>query len=396
MRPYIRSINQQLHKRLQEKRQFIQVMFGPRQVGKTTAIKQVLGELDIPFHYISADQPAIRDHNWLEQQWEHARMLVNDRRQAILALDEIQKISGWSETVKKLWDEDSWNNRSLKVVLLGSSPLLIQKGLTESLAGRFEVIRVGHWSYQECREYFGWDLDTFIYHGSYPAAATMIKEPQRWIQYIQDSLIETTISRDIMLMTRVDKPALLRRLFHLSCEYSGQILSYRKMLGQLHEAGNTTTLAHYLELLDAVGFVAGLQKYSGRGVRRRASSPKLQVYDTALIAVQAQASFIEAKKDREFWGRLVESAVGAHLANLAFLKNFKLFYWREGDKEVDFVIQNGKKLIAVEVKSSSKSKHLSGMQAFDDLFAPSHKLLVGSDGIPIEQFLSSDLREWLS
>ncbi|MHB8841504.1 MAG: ATP-binding protein [Candidatus Aquicultor sp.] len=392
---YVRAINQKLIGRISEPRRFVQVLYGPRQVGKTTSIKQVLEEINIPSHYASADQPTIRDEAWLEQQWEFGRLKAAGKKDAVLILDEVQKVPNWPEVVKRLWDEDTFHNVLLRVVLLGSSPLLMQKGLTESLAGRFEVIRVGHWSLLECQEYFGWDVDTFIYHGGYPGAAPLIKEPERRTRYIQDSLIETTISRDILLMTRVDKPALLRRLFYLSCEYSGQVLSYQKMLGQLQEAGNTTTLAHYLELLSGAGFVTGLSKFSGQAVRRRGSSPKLQVFDTALITAQSHLSLREAKRDRSFWGRLVESVVGAHLLNIASSGKIELFYWREGDKEVDFVIRSGNKLTAIEVKSGRTKGVLSGMTAFNKAFTPQHKLLIGGDGIPVDEFLKSDLSEWL-
>lgn len=392
---YIRSINQKLIERIKEPRRFIQVLYGPRQVGKTTAIKQVLEGLDFPFHYASADQPTIRDETWLSEQWEAGRARCKGKKPAVLVFDEVQKVPHWSEVVKRLWDEDTFNNLPLKVVLLGSSTLLVQKGLTESLAGRFELIRAGHWSLAECQDYFGWNLETFIFYGGYPGAASLIKEPERWVRYIQDSLIETTISRDVLLMSRVDKPALLRSLFHLGCEYSGQVLSYQKMLGQLRDAGNTTTLAHYLELLKGAGFIAGLSKYSGQAVRRRASSPKLQVFDTSLITAQSQTDLKEAKVDGEFWGRLVESAVGAHLLNVTLSRNLSLCYWREGDKEVDFVVSRGEKLLAIEVKSGRVKSALSGMNAFDKAFAPQNKILVGREGIPIEDFLRSDLSEWI-
>src|SRR5205807_8790309 len=240
---------------------------------------------------------------------------------------------------------------ALKVVLLGSAPLLVQRGLTESLAGRFEVLHLPHWSFAEMRAAFGFSLEEYVYFGGYPGAASLVHEPDRWRRYILDALIETTIARDVLLLTRVDKPALLRRLFELGCRYSGQVLSYTKMLGQLHEAGNTTTLAHYLELLGGAGLLTGLAKYSGRAVRQRGSSPKLQVLNTALMSAQSGLSLDEARADREFWGRLVESAVGAHLANSAAVGECELFYWREGSREVDFVVRVGRTLTAIEVKS---------------------------------------------
>lgn len=384
---FVRPLNQVLIARLQEPRRFIQVLSGPRQVGKTTALKQVLEALDIPYHSVSADQPSLRDSVWLEEQWERARLLARGDKGAIFAVDEIQKISHWPEVVKRLWDEDLGRDTPLKVILLGSSHLLIQSGLTESLAGRFETLRAGHWTYAECRDYFGWDVDTFIYYGGYPGAAPIIKDRERWSRYMQDSLIETTISRDILLLTRVDKPALLRRLFYLGCEYSGQVLSYQKMLGQLQDAGNTTTLAHYLMLLSGAGFLAGLEKYSGQSVRKRASSPKLNVFNTALISAQSPLTFREAMADKDYWGRLVESAIGAYLLTLAAEKKIELSYWREGDREVDFIVRAGKKLIAIEVKSGRRKGGLAGMASFDRAFHPAHKLLVGADGIPIDEFL---------
>jgi len=305
--------------RLSEPRRFLQVVAGARQVGKTTLVGQVLSCLDIPSVFVSADDPTVGDTAWLAAQWERGRLAAADtgKAGAVLVLDEVQKIPRWSETVKRLWDEDSRARRPLKVVLLGSAPLLMQQGLTESLAGRFEVVHLPHWSFAEMRAAFGFSLEEYLYFGGYPGAAPLIKDPQRWRRYLLDALIETTISRDVLLMTRVDKPALLRRLFELGCRYSGQVLSYTKMLGQLQDAGNATTLAHYLELLGGAGMLTGLQKYAGKAVRQRGSSPKLQVMNTALMTAQSGLSPDEARADREFRGRLVESAVGAHLANAA-------------------------------------------------------------------------------
>jgi len=268
---YTRPSARLLAARLAEPRRFIQAVTGPRQVGKTTLVQQVLMACDIAFRYASADEPTLRGREWIEEQWDAARVLQERETMGgiILALDEIQKVAGWSETVKRLWDEDTARGRTLKVVLLGSAPLLIQRGLTESLAGRFEVLYLPHWTFSEMRSAFGWDLDRYLFYGGYPGAAPLIAEPERWSRYIIDSLIETTISRDVLLLTRVHKPALLRRLFELGCSYSGQVLSYTKMLGRLQDAGNTTTLAHYLELLAGAGMVRGLPKFSGSTVRRR-------------------------------------------------------------------------------------------------------------------------------
>ena len=391
-----RPIHGMLTERMSESRRFIQVLYGPRQSGKTTLAHQVMADLEIPSHYASADEPTLKDRTWLEQQWEIARLKVESEKYALFVMDEAQKIDGWSETVKRLWDEDTAQGLPLHVMLLGSSPLLIQRGLTESLAGRFEVIPVTHWSFAEMREAFDWGLDEYIFFGGYPGGADLINDQKRWSNYIKDSLIETTISRDILLMTRVDKPALLRRLFELGCFYSGQILSYQKMLGQLQDAGNTTTLAHYLNLLEGAGLLAGLSKYAGQRVRQRGSSPKLLVLNTALMTAQSQFNLGEAKQDTDFWGRLVESAIGAALINGLRGENIELFYWSSRNREVDFVLSRGKSLVALEVKSGRRKVTLPGIEAFSTEFQVTKKLLVGAQGIPVADFLLTPPAKWIS
>ena len=390
------TIHDELIKRLKEKRRFMQVLAGPRQVGKTTLVRQVMATSKLPGHYASADEPSLRDRTWLEQQWDIARLKAGEHKTgALLVLDEIQKVADWSRAVKLLWDADTHSGVPLKVVLLGSSPLLIQSGLTESLAGRFEVIVAPHWSFGEMRKAFGWKLEEYVFYGAYPGAAELIEDPERWRRYVLDSLIETTISRDILSLTRVDKPALLRRLFQLGCAYSGQILSYQKMLGQLMDAGNTTTLAHYLELLQGAGMLAGLSKYAHGQVRQRGSSPKLQVLNTALMSAQDHRSLKEAREDGDHWGRLVESSVGAHLLNSSYGTNIQVTYWRERNHEVDFVLQQGKTTVSIEVKSGGRREMFPGMEAFARQFKPHRQLQVGGQGIPVEEFLSKPASHWL-
>jgi predicted AAA+ superfamily ATPase len=389
------NIFQTIKKRIAEPRRFVQVLAGPRQVGKTTLARQIMAEKGVVSHYATADEPTLRDRTWLEQQWETGRLRARDQATgAILVLDEIQKVSGWSETAKRLWDEDTHAGIPLKVMLLGSAPLLIERGLTESLAGRFEVIPVPHWSFAEMREAFGWTVEQYVYFGGYPGSAPLIGEPARWRSYIVDSLIETTISRDILLMTRVDKPALLRRMFQLGCAYSGQILSYQKMLGQLQDAGNTVTLAHYLELLEGAGMVMGLMKYAHGQVRQRGSSPKLQVLNTALMSAQGGKAFEEVRNSGDDWGRYVESCVGAHLVNTSAGTAFEVTYWRERNHEVDFVLQLGTECVAIEVKSGRRRESLPGMAAFAKHFSPKKSLLVGAQGIALEEFLSKPAEYW--
>jgi uncharacterized protein len=395
--PFTRESFSVLSKRLKEPRRFIQVVAGARQTGKTTLVRQVLDGIDLPSLFVSADEPTLRDSSWLHTQWENARLIAKEagRRGAVLAVDEAQKIAGWSETVKRLWDEDTRAGLSLKAILLGSAPLLMQRGLSESLAGRFEVLRLPHWSFTEMSAAFDFSLSQYLYFGGYPGAAALAADPDRWRRYILDSLIETTISRDVLLLARVDKPALLRRVFELGCHYSGQVLSFTKMIGQLQDAGNTTTIAHYLDLLSGAGMLTGISKYAAQPARQRSSSPKLQVMNTALLTSLSGLSPVEAEKDGNFWGRLVESSVGAHLANAASTGECDLFYWRERNREVDFVLRAGRVLVAIEVKSGRRRDALSGLAAFTETFKPNSTLLVGADGIPLERFLSQPVSYWL-
>lgn len=394
---FVRPKAQALMARLAEPRRHIQVVTGARQVGKTTLVRHILAQHSGAVVYASADEPSPGDRAWIGAQWERARIAAANEPGdgVVLALDEIQKIPDWSETLKRLWDEDSRHGTPIKVVVLGSAPLLVQRGMSDSLAGRFEILHLPHWSFAEMRDAFGFSLDQFLYFGGYPGAAPFVSDPARWRRYVLDSLIEPTLARDVLLMTRVDKPALLRRLFELGCRYSGQILSYTKMTGQLQDAGNTTTLAHYLDLLSGAGMLTGLPKYAGDAARRRASSPKLQVLDTALMNAQSGRSPDDARHDPEFWGRVVESAVGAHLVNAAFDEELEISYWRDRGREVDFVVQQGHRLSAIEVKSGRSPDALRGLTSFSDSFGPVRTLIVGTGGIPIEEFLARSVSSWL-
>lgn len=383
-REYIRV----LKSRLDEPRRFIQVVYGPRQVGKTTLVLQYLNKIKIPNLYVSADAIQSSNSFWLEQQWDIARLKLKQEgnKEFILAIDEIQKIPNWSEIVKREWDADSKNNITIKVIILGSSTLLLQKGLTESLAGRFETINISHWSYSEMKKAFDFDENQFVWFGGYPGSATLIGDEPRWKQYINDSLIDTVISKDIMMMTRVDKPQLMRRLFELGCLYSGQILSYNKIIGQMQDAGNTTTLSHYLSLLNKAGLLTGLEKYSAKILRQRASIPKLQVHNTALISSQSYDTFHSILNNPEKWGRIVESAIGAHLLNYSHSGKFYLYYWREQNNEVDFVLEKDNKIIGLEVKSGFTEK-LSGITYFKKHFNPYKIFVIGKSGIKWKDFI---------
>ena len=386
---YQRAILQEIKTRTNEPRKLIQVLVGPRQVGKTTIIKQLLQETKILSHFVTADNLYAADTAWIKREWDNIRLQMRqeNKNEAILIIDEIQKAPNWSEAVKKEWDSDSFTDTNIKVILLGSSRLLIQKGLTESLAGRFELMNITHWSFNEMRDAFGWNIDQYIYFGGYPGSASLISDEERWRDYIRESLVETTISKDILIMTRVDKPMLLRRLFDIGCKYSSQILSLTKIQGELQESGNLTTLSGYLTLLGEAGLLTGLEKYAADIIRKRASKPKFQTYNNALLTAGQNKSFDELRNDAKEWGRFAESAVGAHLINSGIKNKFNVYYWNQGSFEVDYVIEKGNEIVAIEVKSGKDSTN-KGMSVFNEEFNPQSLYTIGTNGIPFEQFLS--------
>ncbi len=391
MSDFIRPQIVELEDRIRQKRQFIQVIIGPRQVGKTTLALQLMDRSGEQSHYASADGIGPGVATWIGQQWETARLKLkqSESKYIILVFDEIQKIPGWSEYVKAEWDQDSRTGLDIRVLLLGSSRLLLQQGLSESLAGRYELHQMTHWSFTEMQTAFGFKADQYVWFGGYPGAAPLIADEARWRNYVRDALIEPSISKDIFQLTRVDKPALLKSLFELGCLYSGQILSFNKILGQLQDAGNTTTLSHYLRLLDQAGLLSGLNKYSPNVIRQRKSSPKFQVYNMALYSAQTNDEFPTVRSKSEKWGRWVEAAIGAHLLNYSIRHGYQIYYWRENNNEVDFVLVYNDRLIAVEVKSSAASA-TTGMRQFRIKFNPEKIYLTGMDGLAWEDFLSLD------
>ncbi|MDR0864279.1 MAG: ATP-binding protein [Candidatus Symbiothrix sp.] len=389
-----RAVLQDIIERVSEPRKFIQVLVGPRQVGKTTLIRQLLEKTSIAHHFVTADDLYVADNTWIRREWSNARLQLQQTgsKEILFIIDEVQKVPNWSEAIKKEWDADSFSDTAVKVILLGSSRLLIQKGLTESLAGRYELMNITHWSFDEMRDAFGWSLDQYIYFGGYPGSASLIGNEERWKDYIRESLVETTLSKDILMMTRVDKPILLKRLFDIGCKYSSQILSLTKVQGELQESGNLTTLSGYLTLLKEAGLLSGLEKYAADIIRKRASKPKFQVHNNALLAAGQNVSFETLRNDHKEWGRFAESAVGAHLINSGLKHRFKVYYWNEGGFEVDYVIEKGEDIIALEVKSGKESVN-KGISLFDEVFHPRGIYLVGTDGIPFEKFLSMNPAE---
>lgn len=387
-----RSEYQLIKGRLEENRHFIQVVMGARQTGKSTVVRQVLSDIKLPFQFHSADNVPISNNAWIGDCWEALRSLMNCNgwKEALLVIDEIQKIPNWSEAVKKEWDEDTFNGVGIKVLLLGSSRVLLKKGLSESLAGRFEEIRMSHWSYREMKECFGISLEQYLFYGGYPGAAPLINEPDRFQNYIQSAIIDATINKDILMDTPISKPVLLRQTFELGASYSGELLSLNKMLGTLQDAGNTSTLAGYLNLLGDSGLLTALQKFSIDTARRKASIPKLQVFNNALKTIYSPLTLEQAIADRCAWGRIFESGIGAYLASQAFKHRIELFYWREGNDEVDFILRRKGTIVAIEVKSNAR-KRTAGLEKFRSMYTPATAFIVGDGGIKAEEFLSMEL-----
>lgn len=378
--------------RIKEPRLHIQVLMGPRQVGKSTLMDQVLSEIDMPYYLYNADGVDPNESDWISRIWQAVRnaMLLSQTKEALLVIDEIQKIENWSEIVKREWDLDTRNKLNLKVVLLGSSRLMLRKGLTESLAGRFEIIRMGHWSYKEMHEAFGTTIDEWIYYGGYPGAQRYTTNFTRWRNYIKDSLVAPSIEKDVIMTANIYKPALMKQLFELGCSYSSELLSLTKILGQLQDAGNVTTLATYLSILDECNLLVGLYKYANDEARKRQSIPKLQVYNNALLTAYRGNGYEKDRIDPQVWGRWVESAIGAYLLDVAIENDCNLYYWRDKNDEVDYILERRGVVLAIEVKSGRRGMN-SGLPKFNERYKPYNSIVVGTNGISLEDFLSSDI-----
>lgn len=387
----IRDVFYELQSRMQEPRKFIQVLAGPRQVGKTTIVEQFAAQAKVPVTSLTAEMAEANDNHWISLQWERVRsqMQVLKQQEHVLIIDEIHKINNWSEVIKKEWDADTKNKVNIKLILLGSSRLLLKNGLTESLLGRFELIRVGHWSFAEMEQAFGFTLPQYIYYGAYPGAATFVGNEKRWRKYIHSSIVDPAIENDVLQTTRIYKPSLLRSLFDLGCSYSGELLSYNKIVGQLQDKGSIVTIANYLQVLDESNLLAGIQKFAGDIARQYQSTPKFQVFNNALLSAYQGHGMDKEMMNPERWGRWVESAVGSHLLNNAEEDEYSVYYWRERDAEVDYVLQfRDGQTLAIEVKTGRRSDN-KGLHIFEDKFHPNKRLIVGKDAMPLDVFFHS-------
>ncbi len=362
----IRDFVNILEKRLKESSPLIQVVLGPRQVGKTTGIKQLLDKIKTHSIYASADDVISPGREWLLENWQKALL---QGAGTVLIIDEVQKIPNWSESIKKLWDEQG--KEKIKCVLLGSSSLMLQKGLTESLAGRYELIRVYHWSFAESKEAFNYSLEQYLSFGGYPGSDPFKKDFKRWYSYIKESIIEAVIGKDILNFRQILKPALFRQAFEILCHYPAQEISYSKLLGQLQDKGNTDLIKHYIELFEGAFLFKTISKYSKKPYKKKSSSPKILPLCPALYTITQDQDVV---KDPVRKGRLFELAVGNVLTRLPG----ELYYWREGNNEVDYIYSFGNDLYAIEVKSGTK-KFNKGLTEILKVFPKIKQLVIDYD-----------------
>ena len=353
----------QLKKSLSVSEPLIQVILGPRQVGKTTGIQIFLKSFKkSAYHYVSADGVLSKTSDWILEQW---LMASNKDEGGLLVIDEVQKVENWSETIKKLWDQQARSSQRIKVVLLGSSSLDIQKGLSESLTGRFLLHRVYQWNFNESQKGYKLSFEELLKYGGYPGSYQFKEEIVQWLNYMKNSIVETVVGKDILSLARVKSPALFHQSFYIAMSYGGQEISYTKLLGQLQDKGNVEIIKHYLELFEGAFLLRQLFKYSNKAVLSRSSSPKILPMAPALYSMNKDVDL-----SQEEMGRAFEIVVGCELVRLPG----QLYYWRQGKYEVDFVYKFGKKLTAIEVKYG-KNISAKGLEKFKEEF-PSTKLLL--------------------
>ncbi len=367
-----------LKTRLKEKSPLIQVICGPRQIGKSTSLQQFHEQSgsEKKIYLVSGD--GIAQANWINEQWQNA---IDTNR--ILIIDEIQKIPQWSETVKKLWDAGIRNHRPIKCVLTGSSSLSLQNGLTESLTGRFELIQANHWTLDQTLAIKKMSLNEYLTFGGYPGSYRFLNNLQRWSSYMTQSIVETVITKDILTQAHVKSPALFRQAFYMFSSVPAQVISYHKLLGQLQDKGNIDLIKYYLYLFENAFLIKTIHKFSNNEIKKKGSSPKI------ILMAPALSSFHRLDNlDETAYGRIFESMVGAE-----FIKaNLEIFYWSEGDYEVDFVLKHKDKLIAIEVKSR-RNKKATSIEYFLKKYPEAHTIFITKDNF---QIFSKDVKAFLA
>ena len=345
--------------------QFLQVLLGSRQVGKTTSILHFLEhEYSTPYLYVSADAILSANLSWVIENWQNARA-----KGATIVIDEIQKVHNWAETIKALWDDEKRRPNPIACILLGSSSLDIQKGLTESLTGRFQLTRAHHWNFSESKAAYEISFDEFLHFGGYPASYAFVKSPQDWSNYVQTSIVSTVIEKDILSNHTVKSPALFKQAFEILIAYPAQEISYTKILGQLQDKGNTDLIKHYIALFEGAYLLRALEKFSQKPLVKKSSSPKILPLCSAFYYLTLQSSY-----EPEERGRAFELLVGCQLDRTGL----ELYYWREGNFEVDFVLKRGKEIWGIEVKSGKK-RSPRGLEKFKGSFPQAKTVIISPD-----------------
>ena len=354
----------QLDVNIAAKNSLIQVIIGPRQVGKTTTILNYLEQhLKNKAHYVSADQIFHSTPQWVEEQWRFAH-----QQNKMLIIDEIQKCENWPEIIKSLWDEFKRKKIELKCVLLGSSSLQIQKGLTESLTGRFQLIYAYHWNYKESHDGYGLNFEQYLKFGGYPGSYQFLNT-QNWESFVKNSIVSTVIEKDILQYSTVKSPTLFKQAFEILISYPAQEISYTKLLGQLQNKGNVELIKYYIRLYEGAFLVRSLEKFSNKKIKIKTSSPKILPMAPCLYFLNILDEYSSEERGHAF-----ELLVGTQLVRTGH----ELYYWREGKYEVDYILKKGKKIWAIEVKSG-RNKTTSGLQKFRDEYPHSSAVLISPD-----------------
>lgn len=342
----------------------VQILTGPRQVGKTHILLDSAARWRESALYLAADAPESSLPGWWELQWQRTLQMAG-RGKSVLFVDEAHYLPQWSPVIKSAIDEVYRKKLPLHIVITGSATLPLGSGAREAMTGRFERIELRQWNPRDLAEAFSLDRDEaiecFIRFGSFPGGMSLISDIPRWKAYIRDSIIDPAVGRDILMREQVRKPALLRQIFAVCTGHPSEILSLAKIAGALSDAGTLETIAHYLGLLEEAYLIASVRKYSAREVRRRSSPPKIVPLSNALTAASRSGDPPLPARDPAPWGRWVENACIA----FAIGCGQKVHYWREEPLEVDFVLIGSWGKWAIEIKTGELgSRDMAGLLTF--------------------------------
>ncbi len=343
----------------------IQLLAGPRQVGKTTLLLGLAGEAGKQAVYAAADAPEAALPGFWERLWSKAEDVAASQGRAVVLLDEAHLLHDWAARLKGVWDRFRRERIPIHVVATGSSALHVAAGSRESLAGRFERVTLSHWSASSLAQAFGLAPEeaagVVVRMGSYPGAFGLRRDRARWSAYVRDAILEPAMGRDILALAAIRRPALLRQVFGIAASSPAQIVSLQKIQGQLQERGALETIAHYLGLLEEAFLVAALPKFATSAERRRAAPPKLVTLSNALVAVVDPGGIADARSDPARFGAWVENACLAHAWNAGQ----RISYWREEPLEVDGVLEGSWGAWAIEVKTGKlQLADLNGLLEF--------------------------------